>query len=67
MPWHLPGEIVFPLCLQVEPGGLECVRLLLHGVPHHLPETLGHGEAQVPRRYLRRIDDPASEEKKRMY
>ena len=43
------------------PRGFECVRLLLHGVPHHLPEALGHGEGEVSGRDLRRVDGAALE------
>ena len=62
----LPWIVVLPLCLQVEPGGLERVRLLLHGVPHHLPEGLGDGEAQVAGRDLGGVHDaaPGGEEKR---
>ena len=55
-----PGECVLPLGLQVEAGGLEGVRLLLHGTLHHLPETLGHCHAQVPGRHLCRLQHPVS-------
>ena len=41
------------------PGGLEGVGLLFDGVAHHLPEALRHGEAQVARRDLARVDDAA--------
>ena len=54
-----PGKVVLPLGLQVEPGGLEGVGLLLHRVPHHFPETLGNGEAQVSGRDRGRVDDAA--------
>ena len=57
-----PGEVVLPLGLQIEPGGLEGVSLLLHRVSDHLPETLGHSEAQVPRRDLAGVDDPTFED-----
>ena len=62
----LPWIVVLPLCLQVEPGGLERVRLLLYGVPHHLPEGLGDGEAQVAGRDLGGVHDaaPGGEEKR---
>ena len=55
----LPWVVVLPLCLQVEPGGLERVRLLLHGVPHHLPEGLGDGETQVAGGDLGGVDHTA--------
>ena len=47
--------------MGVLPRGFECVRLLLHGVPHHLPEALGHGEREVSGRDLRRVDGAALE------
>ena len=53
----LPWVVVLPLRFEVESGGLERVCLLLDRVPHHLPEALGHGEAQVAGRYLRRVDN----------
>ena len=57
----LPWEVVFPLGLEIEPCGLERVRLLLDRVPDHLPETFGNGEAQVAGRDLRRVNNAAPE------
>ena len=58
---NLPWEVVFPFCLQIEPCGFESIGLLLNCVSHHLPETFGHGKAQVSGRDLRRIDHATSE------
>ncbi|MPC22211.1 hypothetical protein E2C01_015223 [Portunus trituberculatus] len=54
-----PRELATKNTINVEACGLECIRLLLHRVPNHLPEPLRHGKAQISGGALVAVDHAA--------